>query len=107
MKIIVRRPSDEELEELVLGKGGRYFDESRVLWKEGEDLPEELVSELKECQSRDRQKISKEESDRKNMMFLKNTDWMVVRKMETGKDMPEAISILRAKARLELDYSRE
>lgn len=45
----------------------------------------------------------KAESERQEaILYLRSTDWYVIRKIETGQEVPDEISELRARARSKL-----
>lgn len=43
--------------------------------------------------------IQKEQEIREALRYLSDTDWLAVRKIETGKEIPEGIAEKRAQAR--------
>lgn len=100
-KIIVRRPSDEKLEEISLGKGGDYYDSSRVVWdsSQSENVPNNIKNELKESKEKDKTKREQTTINRINRLYLDETDWYILRKVELNIDIPNEILRKRQKAR--------
>jgi len=100
-QLLVREPHKNSLELLNVGDSCVYFEEERVLWDStsGKPFPEELRFELDDDTAKRVEDEERADKVIESKQYLASTDWYVIRKLETGKDIPAEVKLKREEAR--------
>jgi hypothetical protein len=76
-------------------------DGSIVRW-DFKNIPQPSMEELEALQESVQTKIDQEAINKEALAYLLNTDWMVIREIDSGVPCPEQVKTLRAEARAKI-----
>jgi len=76
-------------------------DNSIVRW-DFKNIPQPTMEELEALQESVQAKLDQDAINKEALAYLLNTDWMVIREVDSGVPCPEEVKTLRAEARAKI-----
>ena len=95
-----------DYDELFFTKEEKFYLKAQTKTLLSENQIQEIIGFIDNL-SLQKEKIKLNETINSLKTFLNNTDWMVIRELETGKKIPENIKIQRADARQRIEELRK
>lgn len=95
-----------DYDELFFTKEEKVYIKSKTKVLLSEEQTQEIIGFIDNL-SLQKDKIKLNEIINSLQTFLNNTDWMIIREIETGKKMPENIKLQRADARIRIEELRK
>lgn len=95
-----------DYDELFFTKEEKFYLKAQTKTLLSENQIQEIIGFIDNL-SLQKEKIKLNETINSLQTFLNNTDWMVIRELETGKKIPENIKIQRADARQRIEELRK
>lgn len=95
-----------DYDELFFTKEEKFYTKAQIKTPLNEEQIQEIIGFIDNL-SVQKEKIKLNEIINSLQNFLNNTDWMVIRELETGKKIPENIKLQRADARQKIEELRK